>query len=69
MWNIRSSLNLSYNLVILQEGAPLALAGHQQDIEHLATDGHLILSHCLAGRYHNQPCAVNVVTDSTIYLG
>ena len=50
MWNIRSSLNLSYNLVILQEGAPLALAGHQQDIEHLATDGHLILSHCLAGR-------------------
>ena len=35
---------------IVQEGAPLALAGHQQDIEHLATDGHLVLSHCLAGK-------------------
>jgi len=35
---------------IVQEGAPLSLAGHCQEIEHLATDGHLILSHCLAGR-------------------
>lgn len=37
-------------MMVLQEGAPLTLAGHRQDLEHLATDGHLVLSHCLAGR-------------------
>jgi len=34
---------------IVQEGAPLSLQGHTQDIETLVTDGHLVLSHCLAG--------------------
>ena len=50
MSNIGKFFNLICTLATLQEGAPLALAGHQQDIEHLATDGHLVLSHCLAGR-------------------
>jgi len=35
---------------VVQEGAPLALAGHIQDIENIAIDGHLVLSHCLGGR-------------------
>ena len=35
---------------IVQEGAPVCLAGHTGTIETLVTDGHLILSHCLGGR-------------------
>ena len=35
---------------IVQEGAPQCLDGHNNAIETLITDGHLILSQCLAGR-------------------
>ena len=35
---------------IVQEGAPQCLDGHNNAIETLITDGHLILSQCLAGK-------------------
>jgi len=50
-WRSGSHFNLQdSHTQIVQEGAPLSLQGHKQDIETLVTDGHLVLSHCLAGK-------------------
>ena len=35
---------------IVQDGAPLCLEAHSAHIEALQTDGHLLVSQCLAGR-------------------
>jgi len=35
---------------IVQEGAPIPLDGHDQEIESVRCDGHLVVSHCMGGR-------------------
>ena len=47
---------------ILQEGVPISLESHKQEIEHLLTDGHLILSHCIGGKI----CIWDSLTGETI---
>jgi len=50
-WRSGNNDNLQdFYTQIVQEGAPLSLQGHRQDIETLVTDGHLVLSHCLSGK-------------------
>ena len=36
--------------IILQEGVPVPLEGHTQEIESLLTEGHMIVSHCIGGK-------------------